>query len=120
RDDFAADRGLDGDLEEVRRDDGGEALAEVLALAVRLLDVDDGGERVDGLAVDEDVHLHELRLAVLADLVVHRAVAAGDALEAVVEVDEDLVERQDTYEDEARLVERLGVLADAALLHDEV
>ncbi len=53
-------------------------------------------------------------------LVVHRAVAAGHALQLVVEIDQDLVQRQDAGEHHAALVERLGVVHLPALLHDEL
>ena len=43
--------------------------------------MDDAGERVDRLAVDEHVQLDHVRGAVAGVFVVHRAVAAGDAFE---------------------------------------
>jgi hypothetical protein len=119
-DDLAADRGLDRDLEHLRRDDLGELLAQVAALPLGLGPVHDARKGVHRLAVHEDVHLHQVGRPVLAELVVHRAVAAGDALQAVVEIDEDFVERQRAAQHDARGVERVGVVAGAALLHDEI
>ena len=60
----------------------------------RVVAVDDDAERVDRLAVDEDVQLDEVARAIADLLVVHRGVALGAALELVVEVDDDLGERQ--------------------------
>jgi len=79
----------------------------------------DAGEGVDRLAVDQHVHLHQLALAVRRILVVHAAVAAGDALDAVVEVHENLRERDVTVEHHAPGVDALGVLAEPALFHDQ-
>ena len=79
----------------------------------------DHGEGVDRFAGDEDIHLHELLGLVVAILVVHAAVAAGHALESVVEIDEDLVERQDRGEEDPSRVERLGVDEFTALFGDE-
>src|SRR3989454_4680379 len=72
RDDAAADRGLDGHLEELARDDRAEPLDQRLALLVRLVPVDDDRERVDGLAVEQDVELDEIRGAEVRELVVER------------------------------------------------
>src|SRR5207244_13016465 len=60
RDHPAADRGLDGHLEELARDDRAQLLDERLALIVRLVAVDDDRQRVDGLAVEQDVELDEI------------------------------------------------------------
>jgi hypothetical protein len=52
------------------------------------------GERVDLLAVDEDVDLDEVARAQVEQVVVERAVALRQRLQAVVEVEEHLGERQ--------------------------
>src|SRR6187455_3227696 len=70
-DDLAADGGLYRDLEHLRRDDVGELLAQRPALAFGLAAVHDTGKGVDRVLVDEDVHLHEVRGAVLAQFVIH-------------------------------------------------
>ena len=56
--------------------------------------MDDQRQRVHGVAVDEDVQLHERRFPVAGHVVVERRVAARDDLQLVVEVEDDLVERQ--------------------------
>jgi hypothetical protein len=56
--------------------------------------VHDDRERVDAVAVDQEVDLDDVRGAVLLELVVHRGVAARDALELVEEVEDDLGQRQ--------------------------
>jgi hypothetical protein len=82
--------------------------------------VDDDGERVDGVAADEDVHLDHGRDPGAGEVVVERGVAAGDGLEAVVEVEDDLVERQLVGEHDAGLGDVLDVLLAAALVFDEL
>src|SRR5260221_14468414 len=55
RDDAAADRRLDGDLEELPRDEVLQALAQRPSAFLGRAAVGDEGERVDQLAIDEDV-----------------------------------------------------------------
>src|SRR5207249_9774895 len=81
---------LDGHLEELTRDRALQAVDEVPTPGVGEVAVDDGRERVDGLAVQEDVELDERRLAEARHLVVERRVAARAALQLVVEVEDDL------------------------------
>ena len=76
--------------------------------------VADERQRLDGLAVHEDLHLHEAILAVRGDLVVHRAVAARHRLQLVVEVVDDLGERDLVLQDLPRLADHLLRLEDAA------
>src|SRR5689334_15645278 len=94
RDDLAADRRLDRDLEHLSRDQLLELLAQRAAVRVRLLAVDDRRQRVDRLAVEQDVELDDVRLLVPVELIVERRVAARDRLQPVVEVEHDLPERQ--------------------------
>ena len=53
-------------------------------------------------------------------LVVHRPIAAGDRLYLVVEVHQDLVQRQLAVEHDAASIERLGVIHLAALFQNEL
>ena len=76
--------------------------------------VADERQRLDGLAVHEDLHLHQSILAVRGDLVVHRAVAARHRLQLVVEVVDDLGERDLVLQDLPRLADHLLRLEDAA------
>src|SRR6185436_4691891 len=62
--DLPADRRLDHDLEQLARDQLLHLRGEGPALHLRLVPVADEGERVDRLAVDEEVELHELVLLV--------------------------------------------------------
>src|SRR3546814_4244124 len=84
------DRGLDGDLEEVAGDEVLEPLAHVAASRFGGGAVNDHREGVDRLAVDQDVHLDEIALAVPDLVIVEAGIAAADALQAIVEVEHDL------------------------------
>ena len=75
-------------------------------LRLRVLRVDDDREGVDGLAVDEDVELHEARGLVAGERVVEAGVALGARLQLVVVVDEDLGQRHVVLEQHARLALR--------------
>src|SRR5215470_5585606 len=119
RDDPAPHRGLDGHLVELAGNDPAELLGQRLAFLVRLVAVDDDGERVDGIAVQEDVELDHVRLAELQEVVVERGVALGDGLEPVVEVHHDLREREVEL-DVATLAHVLERLVLAALLLGEL
>src|SRR6266542_2708620 len=115
-DDAAADGRLDGDLVELSRDDGPELLHQRLALLVGLLAMDDDGEGVHRVAVQQDVELDHLRLE---ELVVERGVALGDRLELVVEVHDDLGQREVEL-DVAALAHVLERLVLAALVLGEL
>ena len=91
---LAADRRLDRHLKQLPRDQVLQSLAQGAAAPLGLLAVDDDRERVDRLAVDEDVHQHEVALAVVVDLVVEAGIAAADRFQPVVEIEDDLVQRQ--------------------------
>jgi hypothetical protein len=56
--------------------------------------VDHDGERVDRLVVHQDLHLDEVVLAVADHLVVEAGIALGHRFQPVVEVEDDLVQRQ--------------------------
>src|SRR5262245_66591059 len=75
-----ADRRLDRNLEEVRWNELLELLAHGAAAALCARTMHDHGERIDGLAVDEDRHLDEVARLVALDVVVERGIASTDGL----------------------------------------
>ena len=101
----AADGGLDRDLELLARDLVPQALADAPADLVGVALEHQLRQRVDHLAVHEDVELHELRLPEPDQLVVERCVPAADGLQPVVEVEDHLAERHLEDELDALLVE---------------
>src|SRR6266567_1625717 len=115
-DHFGPDRGLDHDLEQLARDQLLQLLGDLLAPLVRLVAVDDDRECVHGIAVEQHVELDELGRAVLEELVVERGVAAGDGLQLVVEVENDLGQREFPAELDARRVDVVHALVHAAPL----
>jgi hypothetical protein len=78
--------------------------------------VHDHRERIDRIAVHEDVELDERRLPVAGHVIVERRVAARNGLQAIVEVQHDFVERQLVRDEHAVLGDVLQALLDAALL----
>ena len=110
--DFRADGGLDGDVELLARDELFEFLAHAAAEAHGIVHVSEGRQGVDALAVEEDVELDELALAVVMDVVVEGRIALGDTLELVVEVDNYLAQRHIEY--------HLHAVAGDVLLLDEL
>ena len=92
-DDVAADGRLDRDLEHLARDELLQSFGQLAAGGMRTIAVDDDRQGVDRLAVDEDVDLGEVRLAVAELLVIHRGVTLTAALQLVEIVDDELGER---------------------------
>jgi hypothetical protein len=119
-DDLATDSGLDGDLEHLRGDNLGEFFAQIASLPFGLAAMYDGGKGIHGVSVHHDLHLYQVGSTVFTQLVVHGAVTTGDALEAVVEIDENFVQRQRAGEHDARGIERVGVITGTAFLHHKV
>ena len=83
-----------------------QPLAQGAAAPLGLAAMDDDRQRVDRLAVDQDVHQHEVALAVVVDLVVEAGIAAADRFQPVVEIEHDLVQRQAV--DQHRAVAGIG------------
>ena len=93
-DDPGADGGLDRHLELLPRDQLLELAGHHHAVGVRLVLVHDRGERVDRLALQQDVDLDQVGGLLAGGLVVERGVALGARLQLVEEVEDDLGERQ--------------------------
>jgi len=56
--------------------------------------VDDAGEGIHRLAVDQDVQLDQVGLGITGEVIVHGGIPAADRFEPVVKINDDLVERQ--------------------------
>ena len=117
RDDLAPDRSLHRNLELVRRNRLREGLAHLDAAVPRLVAVHHRRERVHRLAVEEDVHLHDVRDLVARRLVVHRRIAVRDGLQGVVKVDQDLIQGEHAVQHHALRVDRLRPLHHSATVH---
>ena len=118
--DLAADSGLDGDLIHLDGDDIFELGSQGTPTTFGLVPVHDAGEGIHGLSIDEHLQLDHAVRAVACWLVVEGTVAARDGFDLVVEVDEDLVERQDSRDHDAPGVDGVGALHDAALVHHDL
>ena len=53
-----------------------------------------GGQGVDGLAVEQDIQLRQLRGPETVDMIVERCIALGDGLQFIVEINHNLAQRQ--------------------------
>ena len=85
---------MDRDRKHLARDQFFQLEADVATPFVRARPVHDHRERVDGIAVQDHVHLHEIGRLVAGQLVVEGGVSAAQRLELVVEVEDDLAERK--------------------------
>src|SRR6266404_5518134 len=108
--------GLDHDLEQLARDQLPQLLRDLLAPLVRLVAMDDDRERVHRFAVQDHVEFDQVGRAVLEEFVVERRIAAGDGLELVVEVENDLGQREFPGELDARRIDVVHALVYAAPL----
>src|SRR6267154_1917326 len=97
-DDLAADRGLDRNLEHVGRDQLFQLLHHGAAAAFGAGAMYQHGKRIDGLAVDQDLHLDQVGGLVVGEVVVERGVALRNRFEAIVEVEHHLVEGQVVFD----------------------
>ena len=93
-DDAPADRGLDGHVEQLARDELAQLLGHAPPVLVSPVAMHDGRERVDGDAVEQDVDLGEVGAAIAGRLVVEARVSAGAGLQLVEVVEHDLGQRE--------------------------
>src|SRR6185437_836263 len=114
-DDTAADGGLNGHLEHLPRNQFPQAGDQLAAALVGLLAMADDRERVHRFAAHQHVELDEVRLAVTRKMIIERGIAARDALQAVVKIKDDFVERQFVGEHNARGRQIFELLLHAAL-----
>src|SRR5699024_4284895 len=92
-DDARSDRRLDRNLVLLSRNELAKALGHRRAVRVRLVAVHDGAERVDAVALQQDVDLDEVGLLGSGGLVVEARIPLRAALELVKEIEDDLAER---------------------------
>ncbi len=98
---FAADRCLDGDFELLHRDDFDELFADGAPFAFGFGAVDKAGEGIDRLFIDADFEFDDVADFIVVKFIIERAVAAGDRFELVVEIGDDLIERETVGEKQA-------------------
>ena len=116
-DDLGADRRLDRHVEQLARDQLLQPFDHLLAVGVGLVAVHDRAERVDRLAVQQDVDANQVRLLVAPRFVVEARVALRARLQLIEEVEHDLGQRQHVVDLDAfgRDVAHVDHLAAAAL-----
>src|SRR5690606_15931500 len=93
-DDLVADRGLHGDLEHLPRYQFLHLLGEIAAARICMVLVNDVAERVNLLAVDQQVQLHQRRRLEVRELVVEGREAAAHRLQAVEDIQYHRGQRQ--------------------------
>jgi len=118
--DLAADSSLDGNLIELGRDDILELGSEGTSAAFSLIAMHDAGEGIDGFTIDEHLKLHKAISAIAGRLIIEGTVSSGHRFDLVVEIDQDLVERQDGRDHDALGVDGVGRLHHAALIHHDL
>src|SRR6266849_882366 len=102
RDHAAANRGLNGHLEHLPRNQFAQARHQVAPALVRLFAMANHGQRVYRLATHQNVELDEVRFAVASKVIIERGVAARNGFQPVVKIEDDFVERQFVGEHDAR------------------
>src|SRR5579863_2328194 len=79
----------------------------------------DDGERVNRLTGDQDIELDHGRFPIVGKMVVERGVSAGDGLEAVVEIENNFIQRQLVVQHDAIRGDVLESLLAATLLFNQ-
>ncbi|PRD36405.1 UNVERIFIED_CONTAM: hypothetical protein NCL1_08904 [Trichonephila clavipes] len=116
RDDLRTDRGLDGDVEHLAGNQFLHFLDNGHAAVTGVVGVADHGQRIDALAVDEDVHARQAGSLEAAEGVVQRGVAARTGLQAVEEIEHDLAHGNVVGQRHLLAVEQHALLRAATLL----
>src|ERR1700691_39202 len=98
----AADGGLDGHLEHLAGNQFSQAADQVVAPLVGLFAMTDDRQRIDGLAANQHVELHQIGFAITGKVVIKRSVAARHAFQPVVEIEDDFVQRHLVGQHDAR------------------
>ena len=119
-DDAAADGGLNRDFELLARNQFAKTRGEFAAAFVGLVAVANERECVDGLAANENVELDQIGFAITSEMIVERSVAARNAFQPVVKIENDFVERQFVGEHDARGREIFEILLHATLFGAEL
>ena len=91
---MAADRRLHGDVEHLPRYQLLHLVDQFPPAVVRVVAMNDEGQRIDRIAVDQDIELDQGRRLKMAEFVVERRVAAARGLQAIEKVQHDLGQRQ--------------------------
>src|SRR3990172_6544487 len=111
-----ADGGLDHHLEELARDALPHLLRQQATERRGLLPVDDAGQGVHRLAVDQDVQLLQGTFPKLQEIVIQRGVPPAHRLEAIIKVQDDFVQRQLVGDQDPVILQVLDPPVDAPLL----
>ena len=117
--DVSSERGLYRNFEHVGWNLFGKRLADLTTARDGLVLMHHTGEGIDDFSIQQDVHLNNGALLIAVRFIVHRSVAMRDALEHIVEVNQDFVQRDDAGQDDACTVEAFRLLHEAAALHDD-
>src|SRR5688572_15283087 len=120
RDHLGADGGLNHDLEQLAWNQVLELLGDLASPFIRFISVNDDAESVDRLAVQQHIELHEFPGAIGKELIVERRIAARNRLQLVVEIEDDFRQRKLEMKFDARRVQVMHPLVDAATLLAEL
>src|SRR3990172_5503528 len=104
-DDLAPDRSLQHNLKELSGDELAESGHELPSPLIGLIPLDDGRQGIHRLPVHQDVELHQVPLPVVDQLIIQRAVPPRQRFEPVVEIEDDLGQREIVGEDGAALLD---------------
>ncbi len=71
-----------------------QLLAHGAAAAFGARAVDDHGQRIHRIAIDQDRHLDEIAFLIILDVIIEAGIAAAHRFQPVVEIEHHFVERQ--------------------------
>ena len=91
-DNLPTDSGLDGHFKELARDIIFELFADLPSTLIGFVLVDNEGQSVHLVAVEEQVYFHQAALLVIGQLIVQRGITFGVCFQGIEEVIDDLVQ----------------------------
>src|ERR1035441_7743405 len=119
-DDLGADGGLDRHLEHLAGNEFPHFGNQKFPAFVGEVTVHDDGERVHGFTGNQDVELHHWRFPIVGQMVIEGSVATRNGFEAVVKVEDDLVQGQFVVQHHARGTDVLKSFLLAAFFFDQL
>ncbi len=119
-DDAASDGRLDGDFKHLARNQFSQAGNEFAAAFIGLIAMADERQRVHRFAADEDVEFDEIGFLISREVIIEGSIAARNAFQTVVKIQDNFVQREIVGEHHASGREIFKVFLHAALILAEL
>src|SRR6185437_1646695 len=119
-DDLRADGRLNSHLEHLPRNQFTHLRDQGLAAVVSEVAMNDDRECIHRITADENVHLHHGRDPGAGENIIERSIAARDGFQAVIEIEDDLIERKLVGKQNTGGADIFKILLASALVLDQL